>query len=137
MTYHSSMREPHSPSALFILLDAARHWRQARRLHKPVQPALYARLRRYRCEQLAPVLDSLMTLSELVLGHPFRAGHALRLSPDEEFLIDMVEGRPPPDITCACSEALARAFCSALLSTRIIMEREISGVVVSRCFGHA
>lgn len=112
-----------SPSSrLSLLLDALRCWRRARDGGDATQPKLYARLRRYRCEMLAPVLDSLMLFTEQVLGHSLRIGRKGEISPDENFLLDVYEGRWTGLARLPCSKGLATTFCGAVVSARIMME---------------
>jgi hypothetical protein len=104
-----------------LVLTAARQWHRARQLHIPAQPHLYRRLARHGCGQLAPACDSLMTLSELVLGHPFRCGDGLVLSEDEWRLLDMMGGRER-QLVHECSDALASAFRHAIRSLHIMID---------------
>mgnify|MGYP001606675721 FL=1 len=104
-----------------LVLTAARQWRRARHLHIPAQPHLYRKLARHGCGQLAPACDSLMRLSELVLGHPFRCGAGLALSEDEWRLLDMIEGRER-QLVHECSVALASAFRHAIRSLHIMID---------------
>jgi hypothetical protein len=104
-----------------ILMIGARQWHRARHLRLPVQPCLHRQLARLGCEQLAPACDSLMRLSELVLGHPFRCGAGLALSEDEWRLLDLIEGRER-QLVHECSVALASAFRHAIRSLHIMID---------------
>jgi hypothetical protein len=118
------MPDERGSAPLFILLDAIRCWGKARRSGQNAQPLLHARMRAYRCELLSPAFESLMSLCELVLGRPIAVGRGTRLSRDENFLLDLFEGQCDEQRRYDCSPEIARAFCSALLSARVIMRLE-------------
>lgn len=120
-----SMPTVHSPSTLYILVDAVRCWAAARRRHRPAMAQLHLRLRRYGCEQLSPALDSLLRLGEQVTGHSLRIGRGSRLSEDENLLIDLLQTRWSGPVPYACSDAIACAFCYAVRSTQILLAQAL------------
>lgn len=79
--------------------------------------------RRFHCEQLIPVIDSLMLLGEQLRERRFMPGTQFALSADETRLLTLFEQAERMD---ACKEAngLERAFRLALQSTRMMMKRE-------------
>ncbi|MFX6315190.1 hypothetical protein ABTF93_19425, partial [Acinetobacter baumannii] len=75
MTYLSAPLENRSISVLALVLISARRWREARDTGLPVQPHLFTELAPEGGGVLAPVIDSLMHLYEVVLHRPVRVGH--------------------------------------------------------------
>lgn len=107
--------------ASWIVVDAARCWRDARDCRHPTQPRLFAKLIVHDGGMLAPVLDSLMTLCEAAIGRIMRTGNGPDSSQDERLLLDLLT---TPELLykwgCADKEPV-RAFGCALCSTNIMM----------------
>lgn len=120
MTYLSAPLEDGSVSILSIILTSARRWREARDTGLPVQPHLFLSLAPQGCGVLAPVIDSLMHLYEIVLRRPVRVGHDGTLSQDEDLLLDLLTGAKPSPTSFGDSGDMGRAFDTALASTRIM-----------------
>lgn len=102
-----------------LLIEAARCWREARDKRQPVQPRLFSLLSHYGHDMLAPVFDSLMTLSESVSGRRIATGVGPVLSEDELHLLDLVEqGADKP-----ATEGLAASLNCAAASLRLLLRR--------------
>ncbi|HUD95709.1 hypothetical protein [Sphingobium sp.] len=125
MTHPSSRIARHSPAALFLFVDAMRYWSAARRSGRPVLASLHARLGRHGWAQLLPAIDSLLGLTETMLGRRLRTGRVPALSEDENMLINLLQGRRTAPIIHACSDAVACAFCGAVRSVQILMDMEL------------
>ncbi|MEE4454703.1 hypothetical protein [Novosphingobium resinovorum] len=111
------------PAENVLLIKAARAWCRARTRHLATQPALFVCLRRFHCEQLIPVIDSLMLLGEQLRERRFMPGTQFALSADETRLLTLFEQAERMD---ASKEAIGLecAFRLALRSTRMVMKRE-------------
>ena len=125
MTDNSSLIARQSPAALYLFLDAMRCWGAARWAGQPTLVRLHARLGRHGWAQLLPAIDSLLDLSEAMLGRRLRLGRGPALSDDENMLINLLQGRPIAPIVHQCSNAVACAFCSAVRSMQILMDMEL------------
>lgn len=121
MTYLSAPLENRSISVLALVLISARRWREARDTGLPVQPHLFTELAPEGGGVLAPVIDSLMHLYEVVLHRPVRVGHEGRASQDEELLLDLLTGTKQTRDALGDSGGMGRAFDTALASTRILL----------------
>ena len=104
-----------------LVLRAARTWRAARDASQPVQPRIFATLRRHGCGVLAPVFDSLMTLCEAALGRRLRVGGGGTLSDDEHLLLDLLEKPGRLRSWVRCDDGPAAALGCALCSTRFMI----------------
>jgi len=124
------MRFAFSPTAVWTVIDSARHWRIARDAGDPVQPSLYRRLERFGAGLLAPVFDSVMTLFEAGFRRRFRAGSPLEIgfSRDERHLVALLEGARTDAIE-RFEPSLASAMRIALNSARIMLLSIIGEVV--------
>ncbi|NWK96906.1 hypothetical protein DM806_14775 [Sphingobium lactosutens] len=125
MTHPSSRIARHSPAALYLFLEAIRCRSAARRSGQPVLASLHARLGRHGWAQLLPAIDSLLGLTETMLGRQLRTGRGPALSEDENMMINLLQGRRIAPIAHACSDAVACAFCSAVRSVQILMDMEL------------
>ena len=125
MTHISSSIARQSPAALYLFLDAMRCWGAARRAGQPVLVRLHMRLGRHGWAQLLPAIDSLLGLTEAMLGRRLRLGRGPSLSEDENMLIDLLQGRRIAPIVHMCSEAVACIFCGAVRSVQILMDMEL------------
>lgn len=110
------------------LLAAFRCWRQARDSGDAVQPSLFAVLSRQGHEILAPVLDSLLSLYETVLGRRLVTGEPGNLSVDEIALLGLLAGSAgiasadrSPASADGQGEGLAGVLGHALASTRFML----------------
>lgn len=121
MTYFSAPLEDGAISILALILVSARRWREARDAGLPVQPHLFAELAPEGGGILAPVIDSLMHLYEIVLRRPVRVGRAGGASQDEELLLDLLTGTKQRVDSFGDSGGMGRAFDTALASTRIMV----------------
>lgn len=108
-------------SAPALILDVARCWREARDKGEPVQPCLFAALRSYDCDILAPVFDSLMMLCETALGRTLRVGTHDAVSDDEALLLDLLDGARHARACFECADGLVTTLDCALCSTRIML----------------
>lgn len=115
-------RPRHAENAL--LIEAARAWCRARTRRLPTQPALFAYLHRFRCEQLVPVIDSLMLLDEQLRQRRFLAGCQGTPSGDEARLLVLFQQTGCKDAGNQ-AKGLERAFHFALRSIRIMMKLEL------------
>lgn len=104
-----------------LVLQAARIWRAARDASQPVQPSIFATLRRHGCGVLAPVFDSLMTLCEAALGRRLRVGGGGTISDDEHLLLDLLETPSQVRARMSCDDGPAAALGCALSSTRFMI----------------
>ena len=68
MTRHFLLPSQDASIIPAMLIELAGCWRDARDEHQPVQPSLFALLSRHGHDMLAPVFDSLMTLSCAAVG---------------------------------------------------------------------
>lgn len=132
MTNIHSVTARRSSSALFLFLEAVRCWGRARRMRRPTLTSLYAHLGHYGCGQLLPAVDSLLELSESLLGRPLQMGRGEALTQDENMLINLLQGRRIAPLAHRCSDALLCAFCSALRSVQILMDMELGHRVTKR-----
>ncbi|MET0137010.1 MAG: hypothetical protein ABW192_01350 [Sphingobium sp.] len=107
-----------------LIVEAARCWRDARDMGRPVQPCLFGLLSRHDCGMLAPVLDSVMTLCEAALGRGLCAGAPDERSKDEELLLGLIDGSRSLRSGAGAGAGVARSFACALCSARIMMGRE-------------
>lgn len=121
MTYLSALPEDGTISILAMLITSARRWREARDMGLPVQPHLFTGLAPEGGGILAPVIDSLMHLYEIVLHRPVRVGHDGRVSLDEELLLDLLTGAKQSRDSFSNSGGMGRVFETALASTRIMV----------------
>lgn len=121
MTYLSAPLEDGSISVLALILVSVRIWREARDTGLPVQPRLFTELAPEGGGVLAPVIDSLMHLYEIVLRRPVRVGRAGQASQDEELLLDLLTGAKQWRDSLGDSGGMGRAFDTALASTRIMV----------------
>lgn len=110
---------PESGAMRALLIEAARCWREARDKRQPVQPNLFALLSRYGYGMLAPVFDSLMTLTEGVSGRRIATGIGPVLSEDECRLVDLFER----DGDCQHAEGLVASLDCAVASLRLMLMR--------------
>jgi hypothetical protein len=115
-----------SPTASTVI-DAARHWRIARDLGEPVQPALFIRLGIAGGGLLAPVLDGLLTVFEAAFRRRFEAGDPADgdLTGDEEWLIELLD-HDDTTSPIGIRPDLAGALRTALRSTRIMLGSVLS-----------
>ena len=109
-----------SISVLSIILASARRWREARDTGLNVQPHLFVSLAPHGCGILAPVIDSLMHLYEIVLRRPVRVGRDSALSQDEALLLDLLTGTKGNPVSLGDGGGMGRAFDIAIASTRIM-----------------
>lgn len=111
-----------------VVLDAARCWRAARDTGRPAQPCLFALLRAYGGEMLAPVFDSLMALCESALGRRLRVGEGAVVSEDEQLLLHLIAGskqaRAHFDQSDGVAMTLHCAVCSARIMMRLALDRD-------------
>lgn len=108
-------------ASTILVLRAARTWRAARDARQPVQPSIFATLRRYGCGVLAPVFDSLLTLCEAALGRRLRVGGGATMSDDEHLLLDLLKRPSRVRTRMNCDDGPAAALGCALRSTRIMI----------------
>jgi hypothetical protein len=108
-------------ASTILVLRAARIWRAARDARQPVQPSIFATLRRYGCGVLAPVFDSLMTLCEAALGRRLHVGSGGTMSDDEHLLLDLLKTPNRVRTRMSCDDGPAAAFNCALRSTRVMI----------------
>jgi len=108
------------PDSRVLVMAAARCWRVARDTGAPVQQCLHAVLAPLRCDMLAPVFDSLMTLCEAALGRSIRAGTAAP-SDDEALLLGLLDGSKRRSACIDCAAGPASALDCAICSTRIMI----------------
>lgn len=120
MTYLSAPLEDGAISILALIIASARRWREARDMGLPVQPHLFTELAPEGGGILAPVIDSLMHLYEIVLCRPVRVGREGRSSLDEELLLDLLTGAKQGRDLFSNSGGMGRVFDTALASTRIM-----------------
>lgn len=120
MTYLSAPLEDGAISILALILVSARRWCEARDMGLPVQPHLFTELAPEGGGILAPVIDSLMHLYEVVLRRPVRVGREGRASLDEELLLDLLTGAKQSRDLFSNSGGMGRVFDTALASTRIM-----------------
>lgn len=123
MTYISAPLQSGSVPILSIIVDAARRWREARDTGLAVQPHLFATLADEGCGILAPVLDSLLHLFEVVLRRPLQTGSGEDLSNDEALLLDLLAGAKQRKDCLGSGRDMARAFDAALISARIMVRK--------------
>ena len=103
-----------------LLMHAARCWRCARDNGEPVQRALHRMLAPCKCEMLAPVFDSYLTLCEAALGRRITVGDIAR-SPDEHLLLGLLDGSMRRRACLDCAQGAASALDCAICSTRIML----------------
>jgi hypothetical protein len=120
MTVLSVPFEDGAISVLSIILVSVRRWREARDTGLAVQPQLFVSLAPQGCGVLAPVIDSLMHLYEIVLRRPVRVGRDGAMSPDEDLLLDLLTGAKQSRYSLGDNGGMGRAFDTALASTRIM-----------------
>jgi hypothetical protein len=125
MTHSSSQIARHSPAALYLFLEAVRCWSAARRAGQPVLIRLHGRLGHHGWAQLLPAIDSLLELTETMLGRRLKTGRGPALTEDENMLINLLQGRRIAPVAHACSDAVACAFCGAVRSVQILMDMEL------------
>ncbi|WP_447953950.1 hypothetical protein [Sphingopyxis chilensis] len=123
MTYLSAPLEDGSISVLALILVSVRLWREAHDTGLPVQPRLFTELAPEGGGVLAPVIDSLVHLYEIVLRRPVRVGRAGQASQDEELLLDLLTGAKQRRDSLGDSGGMSRAFDTALASTRIMVRK--------------
>ncbi|AXB76030.1 hypothetical protein [Novosphingobium sp. P6W] len=123
----AATRRQINPSTL--VTSVARRWRSARDLGLPAQARLYALLSPRNWEMMTPAFDSLMALCESALSRPFATGTGRNLTRDETMLIGLLDGSVPQGDCIDCPAGTARAFDSAIRSTRIMMVLVMSGPV--------
>lgn len=123
MTYLSAPLEDGAISILALILASARRWREARDIDLPVQPHLFTELAPEGGGILAPVIDSLMHLYEIVLRRPVRVGREGRASLDEELLLDLLTGTKQSRDLFSNSGGMGRVFDTALASTQIMVRK--------------
>jgi hypothetical protein len=121
MTCLSAPFEDGSVSVLAIILVSIRLWREARDTGVPVQPHLFVSLAPEGRGVLAPVIDSLMHLYEIMLRRPVRVGRDGAMSPDEDLLLDLLTGAKQSRDSFSDIGGMGRAFDTALASTRIMV----------------
>ncbi|MDR6145790.1 MULTISPECIES: hypothetical protein [unclassified Sphingomonas] len=109
-----------APDAAGLLTAAARCWRYARDGGRPVQQALHRMLAPHRCEMLAPVFDSYLTLCEAALGRCIDVGECAR-SDDECLLLGLLDGSMRRRACIDCNKGAASALDCAICSTRIML----------------
>lgn len=131
MTYLSAPLEDGPVSILSIILASARRWREARDTGLPVQPHLFLSLAPQGCGVLAPVIDSLMHLYEIVLRRPVRVGRDGAMSPDEDLLLDLLTGAKQSRVSFSDIGGMGRAFDTALASTRIMVRKAFGLLVIA------
>ncbi|WP_343525961.1 hypothetical protein [Sphingomonas sp.] len=108
-----------------LLTAATRCWRHARDDGKPVQQALHRMLVPHRCEMLAPVFDSYLTLCEAALGRCIAVGEGAQ-SPDERLLLGLLDGSMRRRNCIDCARGPASALDCAICSTRIMLAMTLS-----------
>jgi hypothetical protein len=123
MTYFSAPLEDRAISILAMILVSARRWREARDMGLPVQPHLFTELAPEGGGVLAPVIDSLMNLYEIVLRRPVLVGREGRTSLDEELLLDLLTGTKQSRDLFSNNGGMGRVFDAALASTRIMVRK--------------
>lgn len=121
MTVQSAPLEDGGISVLSIILIAARRWREARDTGLAIQPHLFAILSEEGGGVLAPVIDSLMHLYEIVLRRPVRVGRDRTMSQDEDLLLDLLTGAKQSRDAFMDAGGMGQAFDTALVSTRIMV----------------
>jgi len=122
MTRHFSPPAREATAMSAMLIEVARCWREARDSGKAVQPSLFTLLSRHGHDMLAPVFDSLMTLSEAVSGKRIAVGSGPDLSEDEHRLIRLLEGTG----TLPRKGGLALSLDCAVRSLQILMMRTVT-----------
>ncbi|QUT07564.1 hypothetical protein KFK14_09280 [Sphingobium phenoxybenzoativorans] len=123
MTTLSAPIEHGAISVLGLILSSARRWREARDTGLAVQPHLFSELAFEGFDIMAPVLDSLMHLYEVVLRRPMRVGRGGGASQDEDLLLDLLTGTKQSRDSFGNTGAMGRTFETALLSTRIMLRK--------------
>lgn len=121
MTVHAVIARAEAlPYPASLVTAAVRRWCKARDGGEPVQQSLHAMLAPHDCGMLAPVFDSLMTLSEAALGRRIVVGGAIP-SDDEHLLLGLLDGSRQRRTCIDCARSAASALDCAICSTRIMM----------------
>jgi len=107
----------------WLVVDAARCWREARDRGHAVLPILFARLEIRRAGFITPAIDALLATHESWSGRRFCAGHAAthELTDDEHEILGLLGGGLPLRADRAARPSLTAVMQVALRSTRIIL----------------
>lgn len=111
------------PAGASLVVAAVRSWHEARRRELPVQQHIYQTLAPHDCGMLAPVLDSLIRFFETTRHRPLSVGSADALTPDEQTLVEILQGTDDNAPPLASDGSL---FRDAVWSARIMIRKVLA-----------